>query len=709
MSTEFQSCPNCECFILSDTYECPECGHVFDEGRARQAKTDRNVATKSMEMYDTCQKCGEAVRTGLVRCWNCNNFMRADVEARYKEMTATPQHIIFSEIPKELRTELMPLRDRDGRLHGVNVFDADDDDDGGFSLQDSTPASGGQEDDAGFELNVGSQPAAQQQPPPESKAAPSSEEPADESGGQKPSETAARETHDNKAAGEKKPPGELDVDDLVGIAMQDQRETRLRKRQKLQEAKKQRILMPCACGAWIRVHQDQAGKAVRCRQCKTPVIVPVMKKKEKDAPRKKGASIRVDLTWLPDVRLHIIQPTEVVLKPGSLEKTFENVDVVFHDSGMFLIRYAPPAKKSLFSRSTDGPPAVEDQRQQAEEKIRKSGKFDSIPFGEVQCIPPDQISTVRLIQPVAEAHASMFAGVPVFGDGQIAIYLPLQLPDNQQAFCSFPLTLGRRIFGQLSSRFQLNLQTAENGIPAAEEFTTLKCHFSEMPVRSLKNVVYYQNDPAYEVEVAGHICGTCGIALSEEARAKKKFGGAAGKGIAKAKCPKCSNKFGDQKAWNLTKTPDEENADEEEDVSEVLKPKSPGPADPPATQEDPISARLQGSWKMISLGRDGAFDKPDDVSGAEIVFRIEGENYSVSAGGNSVEEGTLLVDEKQSPPHLDQKVSSGPDAGKSHLGIVRFTDDRLEHCQGGIDQPRPSGFESENAAGASLAIFERTT
>ena len=498
--------------------------------------------------------------------------------------------------------------------------------DDGFLLQDSTPAPGVQEDDAGFELNVGSQPAAQQQPSPKSPSTSSPPEPAVESGDQTPPDTATEKTQDKKPAAEKKkPPGELDVEDLVGIAMQDQRETRLRKRQKLQEAKKQRILMPCACGAWIRVHQDQAGKAVRCRQCKTPVIVPVMKKKEKDSPRKKGESIKVDLTWLPDVRLHIIQPTEVVLKPGSLEKSFENVDVVFHDSGMFLIRYAPPARKSLFSRSTDGPPAVEEQRKQAEDKIRKSGKFDSIPFGEVQSIPPDHIPKVRLIQPVAEAHASMFAGVPVFGDGQIAIYLPLQLPDNQQAFCSFPLSLGRRIFGQLTSRFQLDLQTVENGIPAAEEFTTLKCHFSEMPVRSLKNVVYYQNDPAYEVEIAGHVCGTCGIALSEEARAKKKFGGAAGKGIAKAKCPKCSNKFGDQKAWNLTKTPDEENADEEEDVSDVLKPKSPAPADPPAAQEEPLSARLQGNWKMISLGRDGAFDKPDDVSGGRDHFQDRGE------------------------------------------------------------------------------------
>ncbi len=73
------------------------------------------------------------------------------------------------------------------------------------------------------------------------------------------------------------------------------------------------------------------------------------------------------------------------------------------------------------------------------------------------------------------------------------------------------------------------------------------------------------------MELSGHICTTCGIADTEEPRAKKKLGGAAGKGIAKAKCPKCSNKFGDQKAFILTKTPESEESEQEEDVSEVLK------------------------------------------------------------------------------------------------------------------------------------------
>jgi len=92
----------------------------------------------------------------------------------------------------------------------------------------------------------------------------------------------------------------------------------------------------------------------------------------------------------------------------------------------------------------------------------------------------------------------------------------------------------------------------------------------EVKVESLQNVVYYENDPEFELEVAGFGCGTCGIVITEEARARKKLGGAAGKGIAKAKCPKCGSKMGDQKAWKITRSPEEETQTEEEDASSVM-------------------------------------------------------------------------------------------------------------------------------------------
>ena len=45
-------------------------------------------------------------------------------------------------------------------------------------------------------------------------------------------------------------------------------------------------------------------------------------------------------------------------------------------------------------------------------------------------------------------------------------------------------------------------------------------------------------------KLRGHRCTACGLVVSEESRRKEKIGGLNGKGLAKAKCPKCGGKFG---------------------------------------------------------------------------------------------------------------------------------------------------------------------
>lgn len=706
MATEFQSCPGCESFILADTFECPQCGHIFDEARARANKAAQAAdQIKNQQMYDTCRNCGESVRSGLVRCWSCNAFMRKDVEARYKEMTSSPQPIIFSDIPKEQRTELIPVRDGSsaGGGYGAGIFDAEED--GDFTLQSQAEAE--------FELDASAGTAS-----PDTAGA-TTQQPAEQKKADSPQQQTTKKADESGPPVKKKEKTqkEPDPDDLFGLAMQDQRETKRKKREKIKESRKKRILLPCtSCGGWIRVHEEQSGRTVRCGQCKTRLVVPVMKKKEKAADGDKQVSgPKITVTWFDDIQMHVVIPTDVVLKPGSLQKTFETVDVGFHESGLHLVKLAPPAKKSLFGKAADGPPATEEQREQIRSHIGTSGEFSDIPFGELQSVAAEQIPNIRLVQPVVEAHASMFAGVPVFGEGRIGVYLPLQLEENKQAFLSLPLSQYRKIAEPLKTLFGHSVGAEENGVPAAEEVESLICAISEEKFPSVKDVVYYENDAAFELEVSGFVCVTCGAAVSEEGRARKKLGGANGKGIAKAKCPKCSNKMGDQKAWKIVKSPDdeEEKKEEEEDVSDVLKPRTPPPSEKAAADSatansgSPTLDTIQGKWKMISLGQNGDYSNPSDMTAHNIIFAIEGDQYTVTAGEEVQEKGTLTVDADQDPPYLDQTVSDGEDSGKTHLGIFRVVDGKLENCQGGFDQPRPGTFESEAGSTASLAVFER--
>ena len=591
MSSSFQTCPGCDSFILSDTASCPECGYVFDKDRAAAISSAADARDlKSQQIYNTCRSCGEQVRDGLVRCWKCNAFMRTDVENKYKELQSTPQPIIFSET--ESRSEFLTPEERQRLANRVSVFDAMDDSE--FTLrasvgQASSPSAVA--DDDGFELSdsVGqatapvAQTAAPQTPAaapaetaPAADAAPAAKNtaPAGEAGATEGAEV--EKSNGEKANGESRKsgngnakPGDLDDDDFVGIAMQDERDSRRRKRSKLEEARKRRILLPCnSCGSWIRVRQDQGGRTVRCRQCKAPLVVPTMKAKKKKK-KSAGSSRAVQLDWLEGIRLNMVSPTDVTLKPGSLEKSAESVDLCFHESGLHLIKYAAP-KKSLFGKASDGPPEVAEQKKLIREHISKSGKVADLPHVELMSVASDAIAGLRLVQPVAEAHESMFAGVPVFGEGRVAVYLPLSLPDGKQAFLAMTLSNHRRVARHLQSYFGRELGAEANGVPEKETFDINMCHLSEVKVESLQNVVYYENDPEFELEVAGFGCGTCGIVITEEARARKKLGGAAGKGIAKAKCPKCGSKMGDQKAWKITRSPEEETQTEEEDASSVM-------------------------------------------------------------------------------------------------------------------------------------------
>ena len=87
----------------------------------------------------------------------------------------------------------------------------------------------------------------------------------------------------------------------------------------------------------------------------------------------------------------------------------------------------------------------------------------------------------------------------------------------------------------------------------------LKCKLLEIPVEAIRNIEYYENDSAFELEMTGYRCGTCQAVISEEGRLRKKLGGAAGKGIAKAKCPSCAAKMGNHKTYRIGKQPTQQN------------------------------------------------------------------------------------------------------------------------------------------------------
>ena len=563
MSTVIRSCPGCQSILLSDTAECPECGHVFYQQKDSSISEVLDVGSmKSSTLADPCPHCGEMVRAGLVRCWSCNGFIREDIAARYRDMSATPQQIIYSTIPLGQRTDYLPARNDTSKGEIPKAYDAED-----FELSDGFADTRDDSSPAEFELEAN--PKAQPSRPVSVSVSAVSQVPAEPTDGpDKPQQktpggrpTPASTRNSASAETSATTGGKLNAtdDDLLSIAMQEERELQKRRGDKIADRQRKMMMLHCPCGAWVRVSETQAGKFVRCSQCKQPINVPQIRRKvEKKAD--KPAVGKLAVKWIENIRFFRIAPTSIVLKPGSIADKFVEADLAFTDSKIVVIAFtgADKKKRGLLGKA----PKIDrvEQRKQLREQIAAAGDFNTLTEVEVHSISADQVSEIRLVQPILKAHESMFAGVPVFGDGRIAIFLPIASEGGLQAYCSQSLSTFRALREVLKTNFSLELPAIENGVPEADKSDNLSCFINQSRVESVRNLNYYQQDVAYELELSGYRCKSCTAVISEEGRNKNKLGGTNGKGIAKAKCPKCSGKMGEELLYRIKKSPNADTA-----------------------------------------------------------------------------------------------------------------------------------------------------
>jgi hypothetical protein len=591
MSTDFRSCPNCKAMVLSDTYECPDCAYVFDEIKSsRLGAFAERPEPKVASLEQECQGCGAMVRVGLVRCWNCNAFMREDVARRYQQISATPQKIIFSDIPEHQRTDFLPTRLAE---RAAAQFRSGKGSDPGVA----STAVIAQTSDSSFEVvqRQKTQRAIEEEHQ-QSADKPESKTPTTIPGAKEKTPGAKSESAvtapvapgpgNASANGGTAAPPAADADDLLSIAIAELREGMLRGKGPDQT----RVIIPCPeCQALLPVTQKHAGRKIRCRACSKVIQVPAFNVKtataRKRRPAKKVKETRPSIlvTWMNDAWLHVFSPTSLVLKPGSLAANHTLVDVAITDSGVFLVSYVKETGKSRKPVATDkadggmlsfvrsklfgimsrgkgnASEAATDLRERwkkVREHVERTGEFKDLPNAEVQPVGKDIVGQLKLVQPIAKVSESMFAGVPVFGEGRMALFLPVTGADDKQTYLSMPISKFRTFAETLKNELAIELPVAENGIPLKDKVDGAICFFNQTRFESLAQPLYYQVDSDYQLEVSGYRCTACGITVGEEGRKKNKLGGANGKSIAKAKCPKCGAKFGNEPLYKIVKAPE---------------------------------------------------------------------------------------------------------------------------------------------------------
>ncbi|WP_437206402.1 hypothetical protein [Planctomicrobium sp. SH664] len=482
-----------------------------------------------------CPDCGEMVRVNSLRCWNCGAFMNRELEQRYLAMQANPAPTIFSELPAD-------------EAHALDDVNSGEDDD--------------------FELSLPVAKAA-----PKSVAVKPAEEPETFAIAQDPEEPAASESAAQPAAkpataeASRSAPGEPDVahsvatggDALLDIAIQEERDQK--KRGKLRRpAGGMRtatggLIIYCPYGCKVEVKDQHRGMTGKCPRCGAPFIVPIdppqYKKQEETAPTPEQAAAAAAAPgaiqiWIPDLHLHIVNPANLKLKPDSLLKDFTEVDVGFSKEKLFVGALAKKAA-GLFAKG----PKKDEVRAALLAYAQELKPLADAPVDQKYLYSNDQVGQIKVVQPAASRANSLFHGVLVFGEGRIAIQLPESDQVKDLAYLSMGLTQFWSFAKALENIYGVSGLGADCGIPMEARYSLYKCHYLDVPIKALEDVEYYKADPSAQLEVAGYRCGSCKLAVSETGRKKENLGGKSPKGIAKAKCPKCSSKMGEHLLYSL--------------------------------------------------------------------------------------------------------------------------------------------------------------
>ncbi len=120
--------------------------------------------------------------------------------------------------------------------------------------------------------------------------------------------------------------------------------------------------------------------------------------------------------------------------------------------------------------------------------------------------------------------------------------------------------------------------------------------------------------------------------------------------------------------------------------------------------------RLSGTWILTSGVVDGQ-PVPDEIrKKTKLITTRDKFTLSTGAQTGTSEEGTFTIDPARTPKTVDSVQGSGPDKGKTLLGIYEIIDENHKRaCWAPAGKPRPTDFASTPGSGYILQVWERET
>jgi uncharacterized protein (TIGR03067 family) len=119
---------------------------------------------------------------------------------------------------------------------------------------------------------------------------------------------------------------------------------------------------------------------------------------------------------------------------------------------------------------------------------------------------------------------------------------------------------------------------------------------------------------------------------------------------------------------------------------------------------DRDTAKIQGSWKVVSLEADGDQGPAEIVAKLKLVFK-DGK-LTFTPGEPGFTNYTYKLDPSTKPPSFDMTHADGKDKGDTTKGIYSFDGDNLKICFGKDDQ-RPKEFTAKAKSGQAMYVLKR--
>ncbi len=116
--------------------------------------------------------------------------------------------------------------------------------------------------------------------------------------------------------------------------------------------------------------------------------------------------------------------------------------------------------------------------------------------------------------------------------------------------------------------------------------------------------------------------------------------------------------------------------------------------------------RLQGAWAVTSLEVDGQSMPDSSLAAAQI--EIQGDRFTTTGMGAEYA-GTLKLDAKPKPRHIDMHFDTGHAAGVVNRGIYELKADAWKLCLATRGDARPSSFATQPGSGFALETLSRAT